>query len=145
LLVSEKYSEGGSVDNISVLLGEMHLDKAKCSFCQYVARFSVIYPISLVLSAFVSGHSVFCDECKNLEAANAQLVSGNIGQKPTSAKIRKIIALLQEIDRCSGKTEKSIVFSQFTGMLDMIGKALLAEDIKFVRCRCSPAKVCIQK
>ena len=145
LLVSEKYNEGGSVDDISVLLGEMHLDKVKCSFCQYVSRFSVIYPISSILSAFVSEHSVFCDECKNLQAANAQLVSGNIGQKPTSAKIRKIVALLQEIDRRSGKTEKSIIFSQFIGMLDMIRKALLAEDIKFVRCRCSSAKVCIQK
>ena len=49
------------------------------------------------------------------------------------------------MDCCSGKTEKSIIFSQFTGMLDMIRKALLAEDIKFVRCRYSSAKVCIQK
>ena len=144
MLVSGTYSEGESIDDISVLLGEMQLDKAKCSFCQYVLRFSVIYLISLAFSASVAKHSA-CDKCKNLEAASSWFVSGNIGQKPTSAKIRKIVTLLQEMDCCSGKTEKSIIFSQFTGMLDMIRKALLAEDIKFVRCRYSSAKVCIQK
>jgi len=121
----------------------MQLDKTKCSFCQYAPKFSVIYLISPVFSAF-SKHSV-CGECKNLEAASSQFVSGNIGQKPTSAKIRKIVTLLQEIDRRSGKTEKTIIFSQFTGILDMIGKALLAEDIKFVRCKSSSVKVFIIK
>jgi len=142
LLVSETYNEGGSVDDISILFSDMQLDKAKCSFCQYVPKCSVIYLISPIFSAF-SKH--ICDECKNLEAASSQFVSGNIGQKPTSAKIRKIIALLQEIDHRSGKTEKSVIFSQFTGMLDMIGKALLAEDIKFVRCKSSSVKVFILK
>jgi len=85
----------------------------------------------------------FCDDCKSLNAETSRFghSSSNVGWKPSSAKIRKIVTLLQEIDCHSGKTEKSIIFSQFTGMLDIIGKAFQAEEIKFTRCRITSAQI----
>ncbi|TFY77491.1 hypothetical protein EWM64_g6519 [Hericium alpestre] len=49
-----------------------------------------------------------------------------------SAKIRKILELLQAIET-RGEGEKTIVFSQFTSMLDLIEQFLAYEGVKFVR------------
>jgi len=54
---------------------------------------------------------------------------------PTSAKIRMILKLLQDIDNRSDGEEKTIIFSQFTSMLDLITPFLREKGIRFVRCR----------
>lgn len=55
---------------------------------------------------------------------------------PDSAKIRKILELLVNID-VRDDEEKTIIFSQFTSMLDLIQPFLRAEGIKHVRCEFS--------
>ena len=52
-----------------------------------------------------------------------------------SAKIRMVLKLLREIDQRSNSEEKTIVFSQFTSMLDLLEPFLRADGIKFVRCK----------
>ena len=46
-----------------------------------------------------------------------------------------ILKLLKDID-ARGEREKTIIFSQFTSMLDLIEPFLRKEGIKFVRCKC---------
>lgn len=55
--------------------------------------------------------------------------------RPSSAKIRKILQLLKEIDERSEGVEKTIIFSQFTSMLDLIEPFLNEKRIKYVRCK----------
>ena len=53
--------------------------------------------------------------------------------KPTeSAKIRQLLHLLGEIQ---DRGERTIVFSQFTSFLDLLGPFLKAKGITFVRCK----------
>ena len=53
---------------------------------------------------------------------------------PSCAKIRKILELLGDIEE-RGEGEKTIIFSQFTSMLDLVEPFLKAEGIKYVRCK----------
>jgi SNF2 family DNA or RNA helicase len=57
---------------------------------------------------------------------------------PDSAKVRKILELLEEIeereDRGKPSDEKTIVFSQFTSMLDIIQLFLRSRGMTYVRC-----------
>jgi SNF2 family DNA or RNA helicase len=65
---------------------------------------------------------------------------------PDSAKIRKILELLNEINSRENEDgeplgEKTIVFSQFTTMLDLIELFLKDAGITFVRCEISLADI----
>lgn len=62
-------------------------------------------------------------------------------EKQSSAKIRKIIEILTDIKERSEGREKTIVFSQFTSMLDLIEPFLRDERIRYVRCKSSQAFV----
>ncbi|KAH7882890.1 SNF2 family N-terminal domain-containing protein [Phlebopus sp. FC_14] len=108
-------------DELASLLGQMGVSK-KCQVCQ----------IELP-AAEDSNH---CKECFSL-VSTAQCKSSesmkNLDLPPDSAKIRKIMAILKEIDARSNGVEKTIIFSQFTSMLDLIGPFLDAEGIKYVR------------
>ena len=53
-----------------------------------------------------------------------------------SAKIRQLLHLLGEIQE---RGERTIVFSQFTSFLDLLGPFLKAKGISFVRCMCTRA------
>lgn len=55
-------------------------------------------------------------------------------ERPTSAKIRMVLKLLRQIDERSDSEEKTIVFSQFTSMLDLLEPFLQDEGIRYVRC-----------
>jgi SNF2 family DNA or RNA helicase len=59
-------------------------------------------------------------------------------ERPTSAKIRMILKLLKDIDERSDGNEKTIIFSQFTSMLDLIMPFLREKRIRFARCRSHP-------
>lgn len=77
-------------------------------------------------------HCVSCDELM----AKARRKSGaNAHMPPSSAKIRKILELLHDTEE-RGEGEKTIVFSQFTSMLDLVEPFLKAGGIKYVRCKC---------
>ncbi|KAF8635554.1 hypothetical protein AX15_000207 [Amanita polypyramis BW_CC] len=53
------------------------------------------------------------------------------GRLPSSAKIRKILEILRDVQERG--PEKTIIFSQFTSMLDLIEPFLRSEGIKYVR------------
>ncbi|KAF9453312.1 hypothetical protein P691DRAFT_658741 [Macrolepiota fuliginosa MF-IS2] len=73
-----------------------------------------------------SGHCVTCIPLAE-KAERAEL------ERPTSAKIRMILKLLRDIDERSDNEEKTIIFSQFTSMLDLIMPFLKEKGIRFVR------------
>jgi SNF2 family DNA or RNA helicase len=63
----------------------------------------------------------------------------NSNLPPDSAKIRKLLKLLEDIDARKDEDgeptgEKTIVFSQFTTMLDLIQLFLKDAGISFARC-----------
>ena len=75
-----------------------------------------------------------CIECQDVfEAARKAAADPRSDLPPHSSKTRMIIQLLKETER-RGEGEKTIVFSQFTTMLDLIEPFLKSEGIKFVRC-----------
>jgi SNF2 family DNA or RNA helicase len=55
-------------------------------------------------------------------------------ERPSSAKIRMILKLLHDIEERSERTEKTIIFSQFTSMLDLLMPFLKEKGVRFVRC-----------
>ena len=79
------------------------------------------------------GWDGYCADCVTLakEAKRAK------EDRPSSAKIRMILSLLDDIDKRSQGEEKTIIFSQFTKMLDIIEPFLREKCIKYVRCRSS--------
>ncbi|KAF7338762.1 DNA repair protein RAD5 [Mycena sanguinolenta] len=70
-----------------------------------------------------------CINCAALKVQAQNLHSS----KRASAKIRTILRLLQRIARDSDGQEKTVIFSQFTAMLDIIETFLMACGIDFVR------------
>ncbi|KAF7348601.1 DNA repair protein RAD5 [Mycena venus] len=72
------------------------------------------------------GHCINCAALK-VQAQNLR------SQTRASAKIRTIVTLLQRISKKSGKKEKTVIFSQFTKMLDIIEPFLSAIGVNFVR------------
>jgi SNF2 family DNA or RNA helicase len=83
-----------------------------------------------------------CNDCTELaRKAHRKSLSPNKDSDlpPDSAKIRKLLELLEEIksrenDEGEPTGEKTIVFSQFTTMLDLIQPFLKDAGIAFVRC-----------
>ncbi len=60
-----------------------------------------------------------------------------IAQQATEAgstKIRKTMELLDDIERESEGEDKTIIFSQFTTMLDLIEPFLTKKGIRYARC-----------
>ncbi|KAF9260752.1 hypothetical protein L218DRAFT_906857 [Marasmius fiardii PR-910] len=70
-----------------------------------------------------------CDDCASLTLQARKKVSA----QGDSAKIRMILKLLNEVDERSGGTEKTIIFSQFTSMLDLVEPWLRNAGYRFVR------------
>ncbi|KAI0922976.1 hypothetical protein AcV5_009827 [Taiwanofungus camphoratus] len=81
-----------------------------------------------------NGSKDTCDACVALVTkSRRKTVDANSDLPPDSAKTRKILEILQEIDGRSEGGEKTIIFSQFTSMLDIIEPFLKAEGIRYVR------------
>ena len=75
----------------------------------------------------MEGH---CDGCATITLqARAQLST-----QGDSAKIRMILKLLNEVDENSRGADKTIIFSQFTSMLDLVEPWLKDAGYRFVRC-----------
>ncbi|CAO3614644.1 unnamed protein product [Cunninghamella echinulata] len=68
----------------------------------------------------------YCSDCLH------QLESIQIASQTASTKISKMLDILQETEQ-SHPNEKTIIFSQFTSMLDLMEKPLKEKAIKFCR------------
>ncbi|TFK53181.1 hypothetical protein OE88DRAFT_1626853 [Heliocybe sulcata] len=99
--------------------------KPKCQMCR----------TDLDASNMSDEDASYCTACSDLacRARRKSTVSGPSSLPPDSAKIRKMVELLHEIDDRSEGQEKTIIFSQFTSMLDLIEPFLKAEGFRFVR------------
>lgn len=96
-----------------------------------------IYLLSLDKSNANSPNATHCNECVGLaSSAKRKYESASSSSlPPDSAKIRKTLKLLEEIEEKSSGEEKTIIFSQFTSMLNLLQPFLLNAGIKFVRCK----------
>lgn len=91
------------------------------------------------LRSLTSSDSDHCPDCTEIAAkARRKSVAAPSARDPNlppdSAKIRKLLEILRDIDERSDGAEKTIIFSQFTSMLNLIEPFLTAEGIKFARC-----------
>lgn len=82
----------------------------------------------------------YCDDCSELATkarrkSLATIKGSSISLPPESAKTRMIMELLEDIRGRSEGEEKTIIFSQFTSMLDIIQPFLRDAGIKYVRCK----------
>lgn len=78
-----------------------------------------------------------CAGCADIAAKSRRrsLARPGIDLPPDSAKIRMILQLLEDIDERSDGEEKTIIFSQFTSMLDLLQPFLRANGVRYVRCK----------
>lgn len=91
------------------------------------------------MPSLASSDTDHCPDCTVIAAkarrkSEAASTVRDVNLPPDSAKIRKMLELLRDIDDRSESTEKTIIFSQFTSMLDLIQPFLTAEGIKYARC-----------
>ena len=77
-----------------------------------------------------------CSECSEIAKKAKAKLRPDSDVIDSSAKIRKLLEIVLDIERRSGQKEKTIVFSQFTSFLNLIEPFLRAEGIEFVRCEC---------
>ncbi|KAK7059749.1 DNA repair protein RAD5 [Favolaschia claudopus] len=70
-----------------------------------------------------------CIDCAAFKVQAENLHSS----KRASAKIRTLLKLLQNIAKESGGREKTVIFSQFTAMLDILESFLVAIGVRFAR------------
>lgn len=78
------------------------------------------------------------DEEHCIDCAPLALKARSGGEaRPSSAKIRMILKVLRETDERSQGQEKTIIFSQFTTMLDLIEPFLQDKGVGYVRCESS--------
>jgi SNF2 family DNA or RNA helicase len=129
--------DGGELAN---MFGQLNFENAKCQFCQIpcVPRPTIVFVadrgLVLRLDAENRANSKRCKECFRMAERGRSRESS--GLPPDSAKIRKLLEILDEIE-AREEGEKTIVFSQFTSMLDLIQPFLDHRKIKYVRCKYS--------
>lgn len=119
--------------DLAKALNSLNLNAAsKCQLCfaGWVACLSVEV-IAEVVPRLSNPKDTHCTSCKVIVARNADTPVSD------SAKIRKIMELVDGIEERSNKTEKIIIFSQFTTMLRLIQEVLNERGLKFVQCECS--------
>lgn len=89
---------------------------------------------------FADSIGSFCAMCK--EQINQYAAYSLVKQdsRLTSTKVSKTLEILQDIQRES-PGEKTVIFSQFTSMLDLMQEPLRQSGIKF--CRCKRNSVCV--
>lgn len=88
----------------------------------------IIGVVAKIASSLSNPKDTHCGSCQ-------AIVARDVGTSETdSAKLRKIIELVNGIEKRTNKTEKIIVFSQFTSMLRLIQEALNEQGLGFVQC-----------
>ncbi|KZT63245.1 hypothetical protein DAEQUDRAFT_742034 [Daedalea quercina L-15889] len=111
---------GNDADDLADQLAGMGLTHVKrCKLCQ------------TELKSSNTGEDGACTACMAVVVKANQARQSDL--PPDSAKTRKIMEILKEIDESSEGEEKTIIFSQFTSMLDIIEPFLKADGIRYVR------------
>ncbi|KIM92388.1 hypothetical protein PILCRDRAFT_810445 [Piloderma croceum F 1598] len=108
-------------DDLAAMFGSLGVSNTRrCQVCQ-----------TALPSSSTGSH---CSDCATFadKALRKTLAGPESDLPPDSAKIRKILELLAKIDERDDE-EKTIIFSQFTSMLDLIQPFLTANGIKHVR------------
>jgi SNF2 family DNA or RNA helicase len=123
--------EDDDAKDLAKALDSLNLDVAsKCQLCFIRSVECLVGEIVADVVPSLSGpKDTHCASCKIIVARNADISVSD------SAKIRKVIELVDGIEERSNKTEKIIIFSQFTSMLRLIQEVLNERDLKFVQCR----------
>ncbi|KAF8452372.1 SNF2 family N-terminal domain-containing protein [Boletus edulis BED1] len=105
-------------EDLAAMFGQLGMSGAKkCQLCQ---------------TTLATGDDVtHCRECQPLAKSTEPTSKSKL--PPDSAKIRKILEILKKIGERSEGVEKTIIFSQFTTMLDLIEPFLDAHGVKHVR------------
>ncbi|KAJ6490632.1 SNF2 family DNA-dependent ATPase [Mycena vitilis] len=117
---STSSTEAGELDgdDLATAFGALNVATRKCQVCMQ----------EMDKHSMVAGET-YCLDCAPL-AIQAKMEDED--DNP-SAKIRMILKLLRDIDERSEGEEKTIIFSQFTTMLDLIEPFLRKEGIRYVR------------
>ncbi|KAH8990774.1 SNF2 family N-terminal domain-containing protein [Lactarius akahatsu] len=123
--------DGDEDEELTTMFQELGVSKGKkCQLCQ-----------DELTSENISKDGHHCQGCVDLTRRvnrKSQSKEKDSNLPPDSAKIRKLLELLEEIDAREDEDgepteEKTIVFSQFTTMLDLIELFLKDAKISFVR------------
>jgi SNF2 family DNA or RNA helicase len=108
---------------------------SKCQLCfvEYVAfPFFFVKVITQVVPSLSNPKDTHCTSCQAIVSKDSDI------SEIDSAKLRKIVELVDGVEERSGGTEKIIIFSQFTSMLRLIQEVLMERGLKFVQCTWSP-------
>lgn len=100
----------------------------------------LLRPHSAYHSLTAGDDATHCKECQSVAKTTQPTFNSDL--PPESAKIKKILSILKMIDERSEGVEKTIIFSQFTTMLDLIEPFLDADGVKHVRCTYIFVKFC---
>ncbi|KAI8972436.1 SNF2 family N-terminal domain-containing protein [Trametes punicea] len=118
---SQNENDDEESDELAGMLAGLAISRKPCQVCQ------------TPLTASNTWKGDVCVDCQEVyKAAQRKLADPNSDLPPHSSKMRKIMEILREIEE-RGESEKTIIFSQFTSMLDLIEPFLRKERIKFVR------------
>ncbi|KAE9389305.1 hypothetical protein BT96DRAFT_946980 [Gymnopus androsaceus JB14] len=116
---AKKNSADVDADDLVAAFDQLNVSK-KCKVCT-----TVLTSVNTA-NKTLDGH---CDDCAIIAIKSRE----QSRDRPASAKIRKLLDILLEVGARSDGTEKTIIFSQFTTMLDLIEPFLNENGIKFVR------------
>ncbi|KAH8101775.1 SNF2 family N-terminal domain-containing protein [Cristinia sonorae] len=111
-------------DDLADMFGGLGLSGAvkHCQLCQ------------VELSSSNKGEGENCKGCDDLmRKSRRKSTRPDSNLPPDSAKTRKVMSLLDEIEERSDGEEKTIIFSQFTSMLDLLEPFLKDRGIRYVR------------
>ncbi|KAH9847016.1 SNF2 family N-terminal domain-containing protein [Lenzites betulinus] len=118
---SASQNENDDDDDLADMLAGLAINRKPCQVCQSP------------LTASNTWKDDVCVDCEDVyKAAKKKLGDPASNLPPHSSKTRKIMELLRAAEE-RGEGEKTIIFSQFTSMLDLIEPFLKHERIKFVR------------
>lgn len=99
--------------------------RKSCPECRGVLQPEKVIPVDV----FLEVHDTVPTPVSSASPINVANESNAIG----SSKIKTMLSILEKTRQDSGGADKTIIFSHFTSMLDTIGKALNAMDIKHRR------------
>jgi SNF2 family DNA or RNA helicase len=102
---------------------------SKCQLCfiRWVES-TAVEVIAEIAPSLSNPKDTHCSSCQAIVATEIDTSESD------SAKIRKIVELVDAIEERTKKTEKIIIFSQFTTMLRLIQEVLNERGLRFVQC-----------
>ena len=138
---SPKDSTNGSVagdddmNELATLMQGMAV-KNICVTCQqpYVFLYLLTHHHLTIAPSLKPEEETHCRACRKAFVSIVQKAMSEDGAIYRSAKIRKILELLHHIKQHEGGVQKTIIFTQFVKMIDLISPVLKEMNIVHVRC-----------